>query len=147
MALAPLTYCAVSGITPSIVITNDWPCGLVATYARMYYNTTSLKNASFFHIIHNLDECYEGRIYPEGDEKLENVHGLPLYLLQDPYWKSNILNPSRCALLSTDIGELLVMCIKMLSSVLPHSLLCSVDFLNLSHLPTVFLSMRRRLNI
>lgn len=102
MALAPLTYCAVNGITPSIVITNDWPCGLVATYARMYYNTTSLKNASFFHIIHNLDECYEGRIYPEGEDKLENVHGLPLYLLQDPYWKSNILNPSRCALLSTD---------------------------------------------
>ena len=102
MALAPLTYCSVHSISPSIVITNDWPCGLVACYARMFYNTSSLQHASFFHIIHNLDECYEGRIYPEGNDSLNSVHRIPLHLLQDPYWKSNILNPSRCVLLSTD---------------------------------------------
>ena len=102
MALAPLTYCAVHDIKPSIVVTNDWPCGLVACYARMFYTTSSLQNTSFFHIIHNLDECYEGRIYPEKDHCLSEIHHIPVHLLQDPYWKSNILNPSRCALLSTD---------------------------------------------
>ena len=32
MAFAPLTYCTTHAITPSIIITNDWPCGLVATF-------------------------------------------------------------------------------------------------------------------
>lgn len=102
MALAPLTYCSVHSIQPSIVLTNDWPCGLVATYARMFYDTTSLQNASFFHIIHNLDDSYEGRIYPEGDDRLSDLHHIPIQLLQDPYWQANIINPSRCVLLSTD---------------------------------------------
>lgn len=102
MALAPLTYCAAEGLRPSLVITNDWPCGLVAAYARMRFTETPLRDATFFHIFHNLDDCYEGRIYPDGEETLSAIHGLPIHLLRDPYWKSNILNPSRCVLLSTD---------------------------------------------
>ena len=114
MALAPLTYCSIHSITPSIIITNDWPCGLVATflsffcillfyrYARLYYSSTSIANASFFHIIHNLDDSYEGRIYPDGNDSLSSIHHIPIELLQDPYWHANILNPSRCVLLSTD---------------------------------------------
>ena len=102
MALAPLTYLSTHFIKPSIIITNDWPCGLVATYCHMYYESTSLATASFFHIIHNLDDSYEGRIYPSNGDTLENIHHIPLQLLQDPYWEANILNPSRCVLLSTD---------------------------------------------
>ena len=102
MALAPLTYLSTHFIKPSIIITNDWPCGLVATYCHMYYESTSLATASFFHIIHNLDDSYEGRIYPPNGDTLENIHHIPLQLLQDPYWEANILNPSRCVLLSTD---------------------------------------------
>lgn len=102
MALAPLTYCAMHAIQPSVVVTNDWPCGLVAAYARIFYGSTSVAGASFFHIVHNLDDSYEGRIYPQGEDRLAEVHGLPLQLLQDPYWQANILNPSRCVLLATD---------------------------------------------
>lgn len=102
MALAPLTYCAMHAIQPSVVVTNDWPCGLVAAYARIFYGATSVAGASFFHIVHNLDDSYEGRIYPQGEDRLAEVHGLPLQLLQDPYWQANILNPSRCVLLATD---------------------------------------------
>ena len=102
MALAPLTYLSTQSIKPSIIITNDWPCGLVATYCRMFYADSSLASSSFFHIIHNLDDSYEGRIYPADGDTLESIHHIPLYLLQDPYWRANILNPSRCVLLSTD---------------------------------------------
>lgn len=68
----------------------------------MFFAQTSLASASFFHIIHNLDESYEGRIYPDSASSLEAIHHIPLQLLQDPYWQANILNPSRCVLLSTD---------------------------------------------
>ena len=71
-------------------------------YARLYYSSTSIANASFFHIIHNLDDSYEGRIYPDGNDSLSSIHHIPIELLQDPYWHANILNPSRCVLLSTD---------------------------------------------
>ena len=71
-------------------------------YARLYYSSTSITNASFFHIIHNLDDSYEGRIYPQGNDSLSSIHHIPIELLQDPYWHANILNPSRCVLLSTD---------------------------------------------
>ena len=37
MALAPLTYCSIHSITPSIIITNDWPCGLVATFLSFLF--------------------------------------------------------------------------------------------------------------
>ena len=78
------------------------PFTFISRYARMYYGNTSLANTSFFHIIHNLDDCYEGRIYPQEDTTLSSVHHLPIQLVQDPYWNVPILNPSRCVLLSTD---------------------------------------------
>lgn len=33
---------------------------------------------------------------------LEFVHGLPYHLFVDPYWKERVINPSRCAILSSD---------------------------------------------
>jgi len=55
------------------------------------------------HICHNLQESYEGRIYPEPrDGGLEYVHGLPRDILIDPAWAKTMINPSRCAIMMSD---------------------------------------------
>lgn len=55
------------------------------------------------HICHNLQESYEGRIYPEPrDGGLEYIHGLPRDTLIDPNWSKVMINPSRCAIMMSD---------------------------------------------
>ena len=57
------------------------------------------------HIIHNLDDDYQGRIYVDPHENPSEFIGLtdlPYDLLIDPHWEQKILNPSRCALLCSD---------------------------------------------
>jgi len=73
---------------------------LAAGYAKNgdfgdYYNDTK-----FLHICHNLQESYEGRLYPashEGD--LNRMHGLPREWFSD---HDTMINPSKCALLKSD---------------------------------------------
>jgi len=96
-------------VKPSLVITNDWFTALVPAFTRnkrffgSFFNTTD-----FCHICHNLDEKYEGRLYPSLDAGyLGHIHGLDKNLLVDPYWgmqggRQIIVNPSRAALMTSD---------------------------------------------
>lgn len=88
---------------PSLVITNDWFTGLTPAYVKNGHFGDTFKGTKFFHIVHNLEPTYEGRLYPQPHEgHLEFIHKLPPYLFVDPYWKDIVLNPSRCAILSSD---------------------------------------------
>ena len=74
---ASLELLCQEGIKPSMVVTNDWPAGLVAAYHKdgkfgSYFNDTK-----FFHILHNADPSHEGRIYPENRDDCSYIHELP----------------------------------------------------------------------
>ena len=52
-------------IQPSIVVGNDWFCGLLAAYRKYGHFGDFFNRTIFFHIFHNLGVDYEGRIWPE----------------------------------------------------------------------------------
>lgn len=53
----------------------------VRRYGDVFSKTKS------FHIVHNLDPLYEGRMYPKHNEgTLDYVHDLPNEYLIDPFW-------------------------------------------------------------
>ena len=90
-------------IIPEVLLTNDWFTGMVAAYSKHGHFGSTFSNTTFFHICHNLQESYEGRIYPEDvNSTYENIYKLPAYLLIDPYWNKKVINPSRCALMCSD---------------------------------------------
>ena len=88
---------------PALVVTNDWFTGLVPAYAKNKKFGEVFNQTRFFHIIHNLDPLYEGRLYLQPHENsLQWLHELPSEWLIDPYWQKRVINPSRCALLTAD---------------------------------------------
>lgn len=102
-AKASLEYLCTEQFIPSVVVTNDWFTGLVPAYAKFGAFGDVFKGTTFLHIFHNLQELYEGRLYPNpADGTLAHIHQLPNYLLVDPGWKNTIINPSRCAILACD---------------------------------------------
>lgn len=93
-------------IVPSIIVTNDWFCGLIPAFVKdkKFFGQTFVGTTTF-HIIHNLAEDYEGRVWPEPPMRIEqynDIHGLPQNLLVDQFWEKKVMNPSRCALLKSD---------------------------------------------
>lgn len=93
-------------IVPSIIVTNDWFCGLVPAFVKdkKFFGQTFVGTTTF-HIIHNLAPDYEGRVWPEPPMRIEQyneIHGLPQTLLVDQFWSEKVMNPSRCALLKSD---------------------------------------------
>eukprot|EP01022_Parablepharisma_sp_SALTPOND_P024880 TRINITY_DN55_c0_g1_i1.p1 TRINITY_DN55_c0_g1~~TRINITY_DN55_c0_g1_i1.p1 ORF type:complete len:1631 (+),score=215.10 TRINITY_DN55_c0_g1_i1:3219-8111(+) len=102
-AKAALEYLCSEQFIPSLVVTNDWFTGLVAAYAKTGAFGDVFHGTTFLHIFHNLQELYEGRLYPNRSEgTLDHIHQLPTHLLVDFYWKNTIINPSRCATLCSD---------------------------------------------
>lgn len=90
-------------MVPSLVITNDWYTGLIPAYAKVGAFGDTFKGTTFFHIVHNLEPTYEGRLFPSPHEgALESLHQLPREWLVDPYWKGTVINPSRCAIMLSD---------------------------------------------
>ena len=90
-------------VVPAIIVTNDWFTGLCAAYSKNNHFGETFKGSTFFHIVHNLEPTYEGRIYTNVQEGgLEYIHKLPSHCLIDPYWKARVINPSRCAILMSD---------------------------------------------
>jgi len=88
---------------PALVITNDWFTGLTAAYSKYGHFGETFKGTSFFHIVHNMESTYEGRLYTSASEgTLDSIHKLPADCLVDPFWKTKVLNPSRCALMTSD---------------------------------------------
>ncbi|XP_026192579.1 uncharacterized protein LOC34618951, partial [Cyclospora cayetanensis] len=89
-------------IIPQLIVTNDWPTSLIPAYAKNGFFGSTFENTTFFHIIHNLDPNYEGRIYMNKREDVHWLHQLPTELLVDPLWHNHVVNPSRCVLLQCD---------------------------------------------
>lgn len=90
-------------VIPSILVTNDWFCGFIPAYIKEKAFGNTFQGTKVFHIAHNLDETYEGRLYPKPEENyLEWLHKLPEYYLVDRSWTQTIINPSRCAFLNCD---------------------------------------------
>ena len=90
-------------ILPSLIVTNDWFTGLIPAYAKVGHFGSTFKGTTFFHLVHNLEPTYEGRLYPNApDGALEWLHQLPKDWLVDPFWKDIVINPSRCALQLSD---------------------------------------------
>lgn len=101
MAKASLELCCQFRILPGLVISNDWFTGLVPAYGRKSsaFGTT-FEGVTFFHLVHNLEEGYEGKIYLDGSDHLGYIHHLPRDIVVDPSCNQLCLNASRCALLS-----------------------------------------------
>ena len=80
-----LEYCCKKGIIPSVCITNDWFTGLIPAYAKERFFGDTFNGTTFFHIVHNLEPTYEGRLYPPHHMgALESIHGLPRHFVCDP---------------------------------------------------------------
>jgi glycogen synthase len=74
----------------------------VAAYAKNKNFGHVFDGTKFFHIVHNLDPSYEGRLFPANNNNLWDIHQLPCEWLIDPFWKKFVVNPSRCALINSD---------------------------------------------
>jgi len=102
MAKASLEMCCQLRILPSIIISNDWFTGLVPAYAkRSGAFGSTFSGTTFFHLVHNLEEGYEGKIYTDDDD-FSYIHQLSRDLIMEPMSHQPCLNASRCALLSCD---------------------------------------------
>lgn len=103
-SMGALEACCATSLVPSVVISNDWLPSMAAGYAKNGFFGPYFDNTSFFHLVHNLgDAAYEGRVYPnphEGDFGV--IHRLPRNLLVDPWWSRVVVNPSRCAFMTSD---------------------------------------------
>lgn len=98
---ACLEFCCFRGIIPSVCVTNDWYTGLVPAYAKHKAFGDTFNGTTFFHIVHNLEPTYEGRLFANPGS-LDAIHQLPSYYFVDPYWDQKINNPSRCAIMNSD---------------------------------------------
>jgi starch synthase len=103
MSKAALECLCFIGVVPAVIVTNDWFTGLCSAYSKNGHFGDTFKGSTFFHIAHNLESTYEGRIYLTNIEgTLDHIHKLPSYCLVDPYWKAKVINPSRCAIMMSD---------------------------------------------
>ena len=86
-----------------IIVTNDWFCGFAPAYGKNGTFGDFFKNTCFFHLIHNLDPEYEGRIYlGKNESNLEHIYKFNPFWVIDPKWNEKIINPSRCAIMLCD---------------------------------------------
>ena len=103
MGKASLELLCSLGIIPAVIVTNDWYTGFSAAYAKAGHFGEVFKGTTFFHVCHNLEPTYEGRLYPGNNEGcLEFIHQLPSHWVMDPWWKVKVINPSRTALITCD---------------------------------------------
>jgi starch synthase len=87
---------------PSVVVSNDWFTGLTPAYGKLHFGPT-FKGTYFFHIVHNLDPLYEGRLYPSGGEgTCDHIHQINKDILVDPNGGQTVINPSRAAIMMCD---------------------------------------------
>lgn len=102
MAKASLELMCQERILPAVCITNDWFTALASGYARCGEFGSVFNGVTFFHLIHNLEEGYQGLIYPDVTDMLKNVHRLPEHYVVDTVGAPTVISTSRCALLTSD---------------------------------------------
>ena len=91
-------------VIPALIVTNDWFTGLTPGYGKGGHFGEAFNYTTFFHICHNLEEAYEGRIYLPMfcNDTFNYIHQLDNNWIIDPSWQKKVINPSRCALLKSD---------------------------------------------
>lgn len=100
-ARASLELLCQKRILPSVIVTNDWPAGLVAAYTKLGYYGESFKGATLLHIVHNLEEGYQGKIFPSHEHSdLSYIHQLPDHIVFDSFRRC--VDCSRAALMMSD---------------------------------------------
>lgn len=101
MAKGALELLCQERIIPSLIVTNDWPTGLTAAYARQTFGSV-FEGTQFLHIFHNLGVGYAGKVWPSDQNTgaLHYLHNLPDELIVDNFDHS--FDPSLSALLCTD---------------------------------------------
>ena len=94
--------CSIQNI-PSVIITNDWFTGFVPAYGKNDKFEGIFKFCSFLHIVHNLEEGYQGVIHLPKDSK-ENYSEIIQLKSELIFEKNNnkIINPSQTALICCD---------------------------------------------
>ena len=88
-------------VVPSIIVTNDWFTGLTPAYGKDGTFGDYYKNTKFIHLCHNLEPCYEGKLY-FSDNNFQFIYQFDKDWLINPYSSDKIINPSRCAILKSD---------------------------------------------
>ena len=94
--------CSIQTI-PSVIVTNDWFTGFIPAYGKSDKYSGVFKFTSFLHIIHNLEEGYQGIVHLPNNSK-ENYPEI-LQLNPDVIFDKNnskVINPSYIALVSCD---------------------------------------------
>ena len=96
-AKACLEYCCVKNIKPSIFVTNDWFTGFCGGYIKAGFYGKHFASTKIMHIIHNLEENYDGCI--KSNEDFSNVHGLKREWFS---WHNNDVQMSKGAITCCD---------------------------------------------
>ena len=94
--------CSIQNI-PSIIITNDWFTGFIPAYGKSEKYSGIFKYCSFLHIVHNLEEGYQGVIYLPNNSK-ENYPEIIKLGPELIFEKNNnkAINPSQTAFMCCD---------------------------------------------
>eukprot|EP00727_Mastigamoeba_balamuthi_P005271 m51a1_g14742 putative starch synthase (1382) ;mRNA; f:283567-288475 len=98
LARGALETCCAFGIAPSVLVTNDWLTSLAPPYANNEFGTFFART-KFFHLIHNAEKGYEGRLFFADAGAMSGVHGVPTDIIKE---SDTCLNLSWAALKSCD---------------------------------------------
>ena len=102
MGKASLALLSSIGITPSLIVSNDWFTGFVPAFGKGGHFGETFKNTVFFHILHNFITGNEGCVKFNSSVVQNNtIFQIEQDLLIDKKNK-NMLNPNQCALLRCD---------------------------------------------
>ena len=102
MGKASLALLTSIGITPSLIVSNDWFTGFVPAFGKGGHFGETFKNTVFFHILHNFITGNEGCVKFNSSVVQNNtIFQIEQDLLIDKKNK-NMLNPNQCALLRCD---------------------------------------------
>ena len=102
MGKASLALLTSIGITPSLIVSNDWFTGFVPAFGKGGHFGETFKNTVFFHILHNFITGNEGCVKFNSSVVQNNtIFQIEQDLLIDKKNK-NMINPNQCALLRCD---------------------------------------------
>ena len=90
------------GITPSLIVSNDWFTGLVPAFGKGGHFGETFKHTAFFHILHNFNSGNEGCVkFNSNIIQNNNIFQIEQDLIIDRKIK-HLINPNQCALLKCD---------------------------------------------
>ncbi len=101
LAKAALQLLCDISVIPSIIVTNDWVTGFTPAYGKNGAFGDVFKHTKFMHLAHNLEPCFEGKLYFDYDD-FQSIYNFDRDWVINPYSNEKAINPSRCAILKGD---------------------------------------------